>query len=374
VTFPPSKTLKSSRPLVMHHLMLLQGAQFAWIGRSALALDRNVWSGEPKRTLAEPADPLLAAADLFEQTPRGRIKRADKLTVLLGYPYVKHTVLPWQAGLSESTDWQSYANAVFDAQDGAVNLRRQVVVDPAPFGQPRLAAAADATLIEGLQALARLHKLRLASCMSLLTAAVQQHWDLLEDDCVLSLPQPDALECLFRKQGAWQGVCGIPVAPDAELVDSVAAATMRNKATVATESTVPLLVATPFLSALGHAQDKIHSVRWLGPAHPWLATSSSGHGRLSSLASGFAPAGPAAVAVGPGPSVAASAPLQGGAGSDGGHYKWGYWAADNLMTEQSGRYGAWGKQTWRHALRCSAFSVIYFKPRPPFSRWKKGSQ
>lgn len=359
MTFPPSKTLKSSRPLVMHHLMLLQGTQFSWIGRSALAQGRNLWSGEPKRELVARSNPLFAVADLFERTPRGRLKRADKLTVLLGYPYVKHAVLPWQTGLTNSADWQRYANAVFDAQDGVANPQRQVVVDPAPFGQPRLAAAADAALIEGLQTLARLHKLRLVSCTSLLTAAVQRHWNLLEDDCVLSLPQPEALECLFRKRGAWLGVCGMAVAPDAELAASVAAAAMLSRATVATESTVPLLAVTPFLSVPGHPQEQKHPVRWLGPAHPWL-TGSRGLERLHGFARGLALARPAV----------ADAPAAGQAGAK--DYKWGYWTADNLMAEQSGRYGAWGKQTSRHPLNCSSFSVIYFRPRPPASRRRKG--
>lgn len=363
MTFPPGKTLKLSRPLVMHHLMLLQGTQFAWIGRSALAPDRNVWSGEPKRELAAGSNPLSAVADLFEQTPRGRLKRADKLTVLLGYPYVRHAVLPWRAGLTSSTEWQSYANAVFDAQDGVANPQRQVVVDPAPFGQPRLAAAVDAALIAGLQALAGIHKLRLVSCTSLLTAAVQQHWKLLQDDCVLSLPQPDALECLFRKQGAWQGVCGMPLAPDAELSTSVAAAAMLSKATVATESSVPLLAVAPFQNLAGHVQDPAYPVRWLGPAHPWLA-GSAGQERLPGFARRLAPAA----------AVAASTPVQRQTGirSHGAAYKWGYWSADNLMEEQSGRYGAWGKQGLRDPLSCASFNVIYFRPRTPAPRRRKG--
>lgn len=362
MTFPPSKTLKSSRPLVMHHLMLLQGTQFTWIGRSALALERNVWSGEPKPESAAHANPLFAIADLFERTPRGRLKRADKLTVLLGYPYVKHVLLPWQTGLAQTADWQRYANAVFDVRDGVANPRRQVVVDPAPFGQPRLAAAADATLIEGLQALARLHKLRLVSCSSLLGAAVRQHWSVLEDDCVLSLPQPDALECLFRKQGTWQGVCGMAVAPDAALADNVAAAAMLSKATVATESTVPLLAVTPFLHAADQAKDAKHPVRWLGPAHPWL-TGSGIQERLPGFARSQAWGAPATT---DGPAA-----QQAGAKNAIGGYKWGYWTADNLMEEQSKCYGAWGKQVLRHPLTCSTYSVIYFRPRLPASRRRK---
>jgi len=362
VTFPPSKTLKSSRPLVMHHLMLLQGRHFTWIGRSALALERNVWSGTPKPELAAGADPLSAIADLFERTPRGRLKKADKLTVLLGYPYVKHAVLPWQSGLSTSADWQSYANAVFEARDGAADPPRQIVVDAAPSGQPRLALAADAELIQGLQKLAAQHKLRLASCTSLLATAVHQYWNVLEDDCVLSLPQTDALECLFRKQGAWQGVYGMAVAPEAELAASVAAAAMFSKATAATESTTPLLAVTPFLSTSGQAQASTHSARWLGPAHPWLA----GNDGLERL-HGFIPeAGPAAAE----PAVVAARKAV--AAPDSGGYKWGYWTADNLMAEQSGRYGAWGKQTLRQPLRCSSFNVMYFKPRMPASRRRKG--
>lgn len=348
--FPPSKSFKPSQPLVMHHLMLLQGGQLTWIGRSAFDRGRNVWSGALKGNPDALPDPLSAAADLFERTPRGRIKFADKLTVLLGYPYVRHAVLPWRAGLARTADWQGYANAVFDEQDGSAYPGRQVVVDPAPSGQPRLAAATDAALVQGLQALAKMHGLRLVSCMSLLTAAVQRHWDMLEDDCVLSLPQHDALECLFRKQGIWQGVCGMPVARDAALVDCIAAAALLARAG---DDAGPVLAVTPFSSSPRQAQDSSSSVRWLAAAHPWLQSSQ------------YHPDGSSRTyARGPAFAAPASRPQ-----SPAARYKWGYWAADNLVAEQSGRYGAWGNLAWRQPLRCSSHGVAYARPGLPFGPW-----
>ncbi|AEK63377.1 hypothetical protein [Collimonas fungivorans] len=358
MSFPPSKSFKPSPPLVMHHLMLLQGGQLTWIGRSAFARERNVWSGELKGSPAALSDPLSAAADLFERTPRGRIKIADKLTVLLGYPYVRHTVLPWQTGLARAADWQAYANAVFDEQDGSAYPGRQVVVDPAPSGQPRLAAATDAALIRGLQALAKTHQLRLVSCTSLLTAAVQRHWDMLEDDCVLSLPQHGALECLFRKQGTWQGVCGIAVAPGAALADSIAAAAQLARADSAGENAVPVLAVAPFSGSLRQGRDNSASVRWLAAAHPWLQGSQDyPDGFTRNHARGPAFAAP-----------------PGKPGVPAGRYKWGYWAADNLVAEQSGRYGAWGKLAWRQPLDCSAQGVAYAKPGLPFGPWQERRQ
>jgi hypothetical protein len=342
----------------MHHLMLLQGGQLTWIGRSAFARERNVWSGELKGSPAALSDPLSAAADLFGRTPRGRIKIADKLTVLLGYPYVRHTVLPWQAGLTQAADWRGYANAVFDEQDGSAYPGRQVVVDPAPSGQPRLAAATDAALIQGLQALAKMHKLRLVSCMSLLTAAAQRHWEVLEDDCVLSLPQHGALECLFRKQGIWQGVCGIPVAPGAALADSIAAAAQLARADSDGENALPVLAVTPFFSSPRRAQDNSSLVRWLAAAHPWLQDS---HNHPDGFARTHAR----------GPAFAAPVDKP---GMPPARYKWGYWAADNLVAEQSGRYGAWGKLAWRQPVDCSAQGAAYARPGLPFGPWQERPQ
>ncbi|MDB5767395.1 MAG: hypothetical protein JWQ61_2209, partial [Collimonas fungivorans] len=192
-------------------------------------------------------------------------------------------------------------------------------------------------------------------CMSLLTAAVQRHWDMLEDDCVLSLPQHGALECLFRKQGIWQGVCGIAMAPGAALADSIAAAAQLAQADSAGENAVPVLAVTSFSSSLRQAQDNSSSIRWLAAAHPWLQVSPNHpDGFARNHARGPAFAAPAGV-----PAA---------------RYKWGYWAADNLVAEQSGRYGAWGKLAWRQPLDCSVHGVAYVRPGLPFGRWQERPQ
>jgi hypothetical protein len=281
----PSTT--ATRPLVTRHLLLLQEHEASWISRSALAGDRDIWREQQgpdieattaditadaaKMAEVAPAfestfSPLIAAADLFERAPRGRLKRADSLTVLLGFPYVRHIILPWQSGLAKTEHWQEYAGAMFDEQYGGGSHAWKTAVDPAPYGLDRLAAATDTALIQGLQSLAQVHQLRLISCVSLLTAAVQRYWKILEEDCVLSLPQPAAIECLFRKQGTWQGVCGLQTLPDAVLVDSVAVAAALAHATIAS----PLLVVTTSPSRLHNAQESGLIIRWLGAAHPWL--------------------------------------------------------------------------------------------------------
>jgi hypothetical protein len=267
--------------LALRHLLLLQECSATWISRSILAPERNLSRAayrdddEPGLPAAagEEFEPLSAAAHAFEHALRGRIRRLDSLTVLLAYPYVRHIVLPWQGGLSSSADWQEYARAMFDDQFGGdqASTHWQIVIDPAGFEQPRLAAAIDAALLDGLRILARLHKLRLTSCLSLLAAAVKRYKHMLQDDCVLGLPQPGVLECLFRQQGRWQGVCGMRTLPEGALLDGMAVAAAISNAMLSP----PLLLASGATADLPRVREADASFVHLGAAHPWLQEAAS---------------------------------------------------------------------------------------------------
>ncbi|WP_211454038.1 hypothetical protein [Collimonas antrihumi] len=376
MSLPPTKSMKSLRPLVMHHLVLVQGTGVTWSCRSAFAGDREIWKEQSPAISSEGFDPVSAIADLFKRVPRGRMQMADKLTVLLGYPYVQHTVLPWRSDLSNAADWQEYAGATFEKQYGGDSSSRKTVIDPASVGQPRLAAAANAALIDGLQTLTRTRKLRMVSCMSLLTAAVQRHWDQLEDDCVLSLPQQDAFECLFRKQGVWQVVHRMPAAQEAVIA----------KATIPTGNVVPLLALMPINGNSLHAQESKSAIRWLGAAHSWLDEPDS-----LSRANGFVEIAeisdtptraPAVSAPGrthdaaiPGLSVGATvaSPVNAVVKSGGRRYRWTRLPVADWL-ERSGRYGEWHGQVWRRPKSCSSYAVIYCWLGAPLSWWQKGAQ
>lgn len=369
------KSMKVSRPRVMHHLLLVQENAATWISRSAFAAHHNVWSGQSAINSAKGLDPLSAAADIFKRAPRGRWKMADKLTVLLGYPYVRHMVLPWRAALTKTSDWQGYASAEFYKQYGGDNCSRKIVVDTAGFGQPRLAAATDAALLEGLLALADKHKLRLVSCMSLLTAAAQSHWDVLEDDCVLSLPQPDSVECLFRKQGMWQGVCGMPTLPDTALTGNVAAAAVLAKAEGFMANASLVLAVTPFPGNLFQTPDHAPTVRWLDAAHPWLADSDSWR-RSTGLA--VSDAGVKTTRIKPIGMQGADSVKTWGEDDvsssinafDNENTTWGFKVQHDLPG-QSGQYGEWNIQAWHRPMGSSARQTVCFWLDAPPSWWEK---
>lgn len=364
------RSMKLSRPRVLHHLLLVQENALTWISRSAFAGDRNAWSGQSAINSSKGFDLLSAAADIFKRAPRGRFKMADKLTVLLGYPYVRHMVLPWRAALAKTSDWQGYASAKFYEQYGGDNSSRKVVVSTAGFGQPRLAAATDTVLFEGLQALADKHKLRLVSCMSLLTAAVQSHWDVLEDDCVLSLPQQDSLECLFRRKGMWQGVCAMPTLPDATLVDNVAAAAVSVKAAGFAANASLVLAVTPFPGNLPQQRDYAPNIRWLDAAHAWLEDPDSwrrANGLAVSDASVEVRIEPVftqdAASVNTSHDDDISSPAN---AFDTENYAWGL-NVEHDLSRQSGQYGEWNIRAWSQSLANSAHQSVYFWLEAPSS-------
>lgn len=378
MSLPRTKSIKSSRPLMMHHLLLVQGTGVTWTCRSAFSGDRDVWKAQSPVISIEDFDPVSAIADLFKRAPRGRVKMADKLTVLLGYPYVQHAVLPWHQSLAKPADWQEYAASIFDKQYGGESSSRKIVIDPASAGQPRLAAAANAALIDALQVLTRTHKLRMVSCMSLLTAAIQHHWDQLEDDCVLSLPQHDTFECLFRKQGTWQAVRRMPAMPDA----------VSGRAIIPTGNIFPSLALMPFTSNEDHAQKNKSAIRWLGAAHAWLEESDSLN-RSNGIADAATDIVNAAAARRDAPAVRGRArhvakprrpararvasPVSNGIKSYAKGYAWTRLPVADWL-ERSGRYGAWHGQVWRRPKSCSSYAVIYCWLGAPLSWWQKGMQ
>lgn len=365
-----TQSMKTHNPLVLHHLLLLQRTGGGWFCRSASTDDRNTWQAQSETAPCEVFTPLSAAVDLLQRAPRGGMRDDDTLTVLLAYPYVRHAVLPWDSGLTTAADWQAHANAIFDAQYGGYDcdaLSQQIVIDPAPDGHARLAMAVDAAMMQGLHTLARAHNLRLVSCRSLLMAAVHRHRDHLVDDCVLSLPQQDAFECLYRKQGLWQTVRRVPAVQDAAL----------GQVALQKENVAPLLAMMPFTGNPRQRQENAPATRWLGAAHPWLeergnrrhseggtdTVADHGADRRMRAPPYSTPDLPIGASIAP--------PVMGVVTRDAGGWSREYWCAADWMA-QSGRYGAWRDQAYRHSKNYASYAMIYCWFGVPLSWWKEG--
>jgi len=205
----------------------------------------------------EHGEPLAACASLLEQAPRGRLRYFDRATVLLGFPHVQYAMLPWQDGLFSQADWRGFARATVSQQTGLDPLAWQVQVAEAGFGQARLAVASPLELLGDLRALFNLKGLSLAACLPLLTHTLAHYRPQLPDECVLAVPENDALGCLYLQQGQVSQVCLMQTAAEANLRDSLDAMQLLME-----QPDTRTFVATPKpVSPPAH---------WLGLPHPWL--------------------------------------------------------------------------------------------------------
>lgn len=236
--------------LCFEHVVLLENGGARWAARPR-------WQTPPIWRGAAAGESLAACANLLEQAPRGRLRYLDRATVLLGFPHVHYWMLPWQDGLFSQADWQGFAQATLSQQTGSDPLTWQLLVADGGFGEARLAVATPLGLLEDLRALFKLKGLPLAACSPLLTSTWAHYWPQLRGDCVLAVPEPDALGCLYLQQGRISQVCLVQTAPLAPLRDSLL--------------TVQLLTEQPDTHTFVATPEPVSPPEhWLGPPHSWL--------------------------------------------------------------------------------------------------------
>ncbi|CAD5203358.1 hypothetical protein [Pseudomonas sp. FEN] len=241
--------------LFIDHVVLLERDQVRWAAHPR-------WPAGPAWQGRERGDPLAACAALLEQAPHGRLSYLERVTLLLGFPHVHYLVLPWQEGLYSPLDWQGFALALFSQQTDLDAAQWQVAIDPARFGQVRLAAAVNNALVEALLALFQARHLPIKACTPLLVDALQRHWHELPRDYRFAVREPDALSCVFAHQGMPAQVCVLPLSQQTSLSDA-----LRVADVLCDEQEQQTLVVAPeavFEPSPGP------SWRWLGPLHPWL--------------------------------------------------------------------------------------------------------
>lgn len=232
----------------IEHVVWLHSDGAVWAARAR-------WRGATVWREQQDGEPLSACAELLEQAPRGRLRFLDRATVLLGFPHVHYLMLPWQTGLYGQADWQGFAQATFSQAVGVDPQRWHIQVANAGFGHARLAAAVSLELLQDLRDLFKLQRLPLVSCTPLLTVVARQFWQQLPDDCVLAIPEPHGLSCLYRQQRATHQVCVLQTSPGSTLSDNLFTADLLADR----HAPVTLIVANRPVAP------------WLGPLHPWFA-------------------------------------------------------------------------------------------------------
>jgi hypothetical protein len=245
-------------PLWIEHSAWLAGKRLTLASQPRLQKAEKVW-------LSQPIDQPSAAPVLQQLLAARPASSISTLKVLLSGEWVRYCVLPWQDGLYQPADWQAYARLMFAQQFGSSDGWR-IAINPAGFGQNRLACAMDETTYLMLLELAKSQRCRLLSVEPLLSTVIKQHRrQLRAAEFALLISEPDSLCCAFWHSGAWQGVISLPLQkPDEEAI----AALLRQAAMLAQVK----LPAEVYLSSSAHALAKLSlpgcQYRYLGAVHP----------------------------------------------------------------------------------------------------------
>lgn len=239
------------------HLVLLDDEGVSWTTGKHLQHPQTSWHRY------QAGAPLAACVTLLDQVPRAAVRYLDRVTLVLGFPYVHYLILPWQEDLYSPADWQGFAQALFSQQSSIDPEQWQLGIAHAPFGAQRLAVAVSKNLLQDVRALFKAKHFVLQSCHPSLTFALQRYWQDLPGDYVFAVPQTNALSCLFVHQGMPTHVCALHVRADALLRDSLIAVDILSGDHA--QETLVVATSNEFLQ-----QPSTQPWRWLGPLHPWL--------------------------------------------------------------------------------------------------------
>lgn len=99
--------------------------------------------------LVLPGGERPCADDLADEL--ARIGKGRRVTVVLSSHFVRHALLPWSDALGADEEWLALARHTFTATHGPAAEGWDCRVSPGGRGEPRLASAVDASLLEALR-------------------------------------------------------------------------------------------------------------------------------------------------------------------------------------------------------------------------------
>lgn len=98
--------------------------------------------------------PWRAACATLAAIMADGMARHSRLEVVVSDRLVRYQVLPWRPEIASRAEWRAYARHVFEATYGEVAQGWRLKIDLVPPGQPSLACAIDADLVDSLREIA----------------------------------------------------------------------------------------------------------------------------------------------------------------------------------------------------------------------------
>lgn len=212
-------------------------------------------------------EPAEAVAALLATCARLRPWWRNRVHVWLGYPWTHTLLMPWQPGLpGGDSHWCGYAQALL--RERGITMQTRVRLGAAHHGHARLAAAADAVMLDALEGKLREQKWMLAGCRDLLSTSLHRyHRAARTEGACLVLAEAGAVTCLWPSAQSWEDMITLQLSPGQSHAAAVAGAqALCNQ---------PVVPACAWMSTLAPADVSLPvEARWLGFPHAMLGARS----------------------------------------------------------------------------------------------------
>jgi hypothetical protein len=173
-----------------------------------------------RRTLYEPqtmllqgateAQPWRAALLALEGALQRPAKGRTAATVILSNQFLRYALVPWRAGLADAQEDLSYARHCFTKVYGKAALQWELRLSRQALEMPRVAAAVDPELLDGLRSVCQRAGIGLRSVQPHLMAgfnSAKRH--LRQRSAWLALLEPGHLCLALLRDGQWSRVRNI---------------------------------------------------------------------------------------------------------------------------------------------------------------------
>jgi hypothetical protein len=139
---------------------------------------------------------------------------AGSLDVILSNHFVRYLLVPWSERIASADELQHYAAEAFADVYGDISGEWEVRVSPERAGAPRLAAAVDRALLDGIRQAAGGAPLRLDSVQPYLMSAYNRIARSRRDNALIfTVLEPGRVCILAAEDGRWRHVSAA-AAPD----------------------------------------------------------------------------------------------------------------------------------------------------------------
>lgn len=166
-------------------------------------------------------DPIECLIDYLSAQPRLPFRWRNRVTVVVGYPWARCLVLPWQSTFSgKDSEWKAYASALLRTQ--GIQEEVKILLTPPSYGQTRLASTLDEKWLLQLNHTIAAHGWTLTSCLDLYNFNLKRYSQVLKcNRNNLVMIEPHVMHCFWLGEKGWEDVLSIFLSPDKNLEDNL---------------------------------------------------------------------------------------------------------------------------------------------------------